>query len=185
MAIDPGHGGSDPGTIGYHGSFEKDINLAISLFLGKLLKEAGAEVVYTRDTDVYVSIFERPEIAVRAGADLFISIHANSHIKRGTARGTETLYRANDLVSQRLAQLVQAELVQAITLVDRRIWGRDDLAIFNGSTIPAVLVEVGFLDHPDEEVLLRAEGFQQIAAEGIYNGIERFILEYFGKGEGQ
>jgi N-acetylmuramoyl-L-alanine amidase len=80
---------------------------------------------------------------------------------------------------------VQAELVQAITLVDRRIWGRDDLAIFNGSTIPAVLVEVGFLDHPDEEVLLRAEGFQQIAAEGIYNGIERFILEYFGKGEGQ
>ncbi len=185
VAIDPGHGGSDPGTIGYHGSFEKDINLAISFFLGKLLKEAGAEVVYTRDTDVYVSIFERPEIAVRAGADLFISIHANSHIKRGTARGTETLYRANDLVSQRLAQLVQAELVQAITLVDRRIWGRDDLAIFNGSTIPAVLVEVGFLDHPDEEVLLRAEGFQQIAAEGIYNGIERFILEYFGKGEGQ
>jgi len=85
----------------------------------------------------------------------------------GTARGTETLYRANDLVSQRLAQLVQAELVQAITLVDRRIWGRDDLAIFNGSTIPAVLVEVGFLDHPDRKrSLLRAEGFQQIAAGG-------------------
>ena len=88
IAVDPGHGGSDPGTIGYQGTFEKDVNLAISLYLGELLSEARAKVIYTRDTDVYVSIFQRPEIAMEAGADLFVSVHANSHIERGRARGT-------------------------------------------------------------------------------------------------
>jgi len=141
------------------------------------LSEAGAKVVYTRDRDVYVSIFDRPAIAVQAGADLFVSIHSNSHIERGKARGTETLYRAKDPVSELLARAVQDEVVKAITLVDRRIWGRNDLAVFNGSQLPSVMVEVGFLDHPDEEVLLRASGFQKVAAQGIYNGIERFYLE--------
>lgn len=177
IAVDPGHGGSDPGTIGYQGTFEKDVNLAISLYLGELLSEAGAKVIYTRDTDVYVSIFQRPEIAMEAGADLFVSVHANSHIERGRARGTETLYRAGDPASELFARIVQEELVKAITLIDRRIWGREDLAVFNGSNIPAVLVEVGFLDHPDEEVLLRASGFQKVAAQGIFNGIVRFCLE--------
>ncbi|HPT83687.1 MAG TPA: N-acetylmuramoyl-L-alanine amidase family protein [Limnochordia bacterium] len=177
IAVDPGHGGSDPGTIGYRGTFEKDVNLAISLYLGELLSEAGAKVVYTRDSDVYVSIFRRPEIALEAQADLFVSIHVNSHIERGRARGTETLYRAGDPISERFARIVQDELVKAITLIDRRIWGRNDLAVFNGSDIPSILVEVGFLDHPDEEVLLRAPGFQEAAAQGIFNGIVRFYLE--------
>lgn len=177
IAVDPGHGGSDPGALGFHGTFEKDVVLAIARYLGEYLTEAGAQVVYTRDTDTYVSIFERPAIAKEAGAHLFVSIHVNSTIQRGVARGTETLYRANDPVSQLFARIVQDEVVKAITLVDRRIWGRDDLAVFNGSKIPAILVEVGFLDHPDEEVLLRAPGFQKVAAQGIYNGIERFYLE--------
>lgn len=177
VAIDPGHGGSDPGTLGFQGTFEKDVVLAIGRYLGEFLTQAGAQVVYTRSTDTYVSIFERPEIAKQAGAHLFISIHANSTIQRGAARGTETLYRAHDPVSQALARTIQDEVVKVITLADRRIWGRDDLAVFNGSKIPAIMVEVGFLDHPDEEVLLRAPGFQQAAAQGIYNGIERFYLE--------
>lgn len=177
VVVDPGHGGSDPGAIGYHGSFEKDINLAISLYLGEFLSQAGAKVVYTRDSDAYVSIFERPEIAAQAKADLFISVHTNAHIQRGTARGTETLYRANDPASELLARTVQDEVVQSITLANRRIWGRSDLAVFDNTKMPAIMVEVGFLDHPDEEVLLRAPGFQEAAAQGIFNGIRRFYLE--------
>ncbi len=177
VVVDPGHGGSDPGAIGFQGTFEKDVNLAIGLYLGEFLSQAGAKVVYTRDRDIYVSIFERPEIARQADADLYVSIHANAHIERGKARGTETLYRAKDLASEILARTVQNEVVKAITLADRRIWGRDDLAVFNQTKMPAILVEVGFLDHPDEEVLLRAPGFQRVAAQGIYNGIERFYLE--------
>ena len=177
VVVDAGHGGSDPGTIGHHGTFEKDVNLAISLYLGEYLSQAGARVIYTRDSDAYVSIFERPAIATQAGADLFISVHANSSINRGTARGTETLYRAKDPVSELLARTVQDEVVAAVTLANRRIWGRDDLAVFNNSKIPAIMVEVGFLDHPDEELLLRAPGFQKVAAQGIFNGIRRFYLE--------
>jgi N-acetylmuramoyl-L-alanine amidase len=177
IAVDPGHGGSDPGAIGYQGTFEKDVNLGVSLYLGELLAQAGAKVIYTRDSDVYVSIFERPEIATQAGAHLFVSIHSNSNIERGRARGTETLYRDGDPVSEMFARIVQEELVKSITLIDRRIWGRKDLAVFNGSSLPAILVEVGFLDHPDEEVLLRAPGFQKAAAQGIFNGIVRFYLE--------
>ncbi|HHY10036.1 MAG TPA: N-acetylmuramoyl-L-alanine amidase, partial [Firmicutes bacterium] len=177
IAVDPGHGGSDPGAIGHDGTFEKDIALAVSKFLGELLQKAGAQVVYTREKDVYVSIFERPELAIAAQADIYVSVHTNSHIKRGTARGTETLYRAGDQISQLLARSVQDELVKAITLIDRRIWPRDDLAVFNGSTIPAILVEVGFLDHPEEEILLKAEGFQRAAAEGIFHGVVRFFDE--------
>lgn len=177
ITVDPGHGGSDPGTIGYQGTFEKDIALSIARYLGEFLAADGAKVVYTRDQDLYVSIFERPQIATRSNSDLFVSIHLNSHIERGIARGTETLYRAKDPVSELFARTVQDEVVKAITLVDRRIWGRDDLAVFNGCKIPAIMVEVGFLDHPDEEVLLRAPGFQKVAAEGIYNGIKRFYLE--------
>lgn len=177
VVVDPGHGGSDPGAIGYQGTFEKDINLSIGLYLGDFLSQAGAKVVFTRGTDEYVSIFRRPEIAIEANADLFVSIHANSHIERGKARGTETLYRASDPASEQFARTTQDEVVKAITLVDRRIWGRGDLAVFNGSDLPSIMVEVGFLDHPDEEVLLRAPGFQKVAAQGIYNGIKRFYLE--------
>lgn len=177
IVVDPGHGGSDPGTIGYQGTFEKDVNLAIALFLGEFLSQAGARVVYTRNTDVYVSIFERPEIAAKANADLYVSVHANASLNKGSVRGTETLYRAKDPVSEVFARTVQEELVNSITLANRRIWGRDDLAVFNNTRMPAIMVEVGFLDHPDEEVLLRAPGFQEAAAQGIYNGIKRFYLE--------
>jgi len=177
IAVDPGHGGSDPGAIGYHGTFEKDVNLAIGLYLGELLSQAGARVVYTRENDTYVSIFERPAIANQASADLYISVHANAHVNRGTVRGTETLYRAKDPASESLARAVQEELVKAITLVNRRIWGREDLAVFNQTKMPAIMVEVGFIDNADEELLLRAAGFQKVAAQGIYNGIRRFYLE--------
>ena len=90
IAVDPGHGGSDPGAIGYQGTFEKDVNLAIGLYLGELLHEAGAKVIFTRDSDIYVSIFERPEIALRP---VLISLCPFTPIPHpaGTARGLRLL----------------------------------------------------------------------------------------------
>jgi N-acetylmuramoyl-L-alanine amidase len=93
IAIDPGHGGYDTGTMGPHGLLEKDLCLNVALRLGQLIEEnmAGAEVVYTRTDDRHVSLEERTGIANSANADLFISIHANSsHIRE--ARGAETYY---------------------------------------------------------------------------------------------
>ncbi len=174
VVVDPGHGGSDPGAIGPRGTFEKDVVLDISLYLGALLAEAGAEVVFTRTTDKYVSIFERPQMAIHAGADILVSVHANSYIGN-SARGTETLYHPKDVKNQLLAQSIQTELVRAVELMDRGLRRRTDLAILNHSHIPAALVEVGFINHREEELLLRSSGFQQVAAEGIFNGIVKYF----------
>ncbi len=93
IAIDPGHGGFDTGAMGPHGLMEKNLCLDVALRLGRLIQQniAGAEVVYTRTTDKFVSLEDRTAIANRAHADLFISIHANSS-DSPQARGVETYY---------------------------------------------------------------------------------------------
>lgn len=91
VVIDPGHGGKDPGAVGKN-SYEKDIVLDISLKLGILFEENFPDIkfIFTRDSDVFIPLHERAEIANRNKADLFISIHANS-IPTPTSSGTETL----------------------------------------------------------------------------------------------
>ena len=92
IALDAGHGGHDPGAIGRGGTQEKDITLAIVLKLEKLLRtELGADVVMTRDTDVFIPLEERTAIANSSGADLFLSVHINSARSRA-GRGLETYY---------------------------------------------------------------------------------------------
>jgi N-acetylmuramoyl-L-alanine amidase len=92
IVIDPGHGGHDTGTIGPHGLEEKDLVLEVSLRLGKLLESRlGAQVIYTRDDDSFIPLETRTAIANREGADLFISVHANSS-RDPQARGVETYY---------------------------------------------------------------------------------------------
>jgi N-acetylmuramoyl-L-alanine amidase len=93
IVIDPGHGGHDTGTIGPHGLEEKDVCLDVALRLGKIIEQhlPGAQVIYTRKTDVFIPLQQRTAIANQADADLFISIHANSSPDPG-ARGIETYY---------------------------------------------------------------------------------------------
>ncbi|MGH9582165.1 MAG: N-acetylmuramoyl-L-alanine amidase, partial [Bryobacteraceae bacterium] len=92
IVIDPGHGGHDTGTIGPDGLMEKDLVLDVALRLGKLIRRRlGAEVIYTRSTDVFIPLQERTKIANEAKADLFLSIHANSSPER-TTTGVETYY---------------------------------------------------------------------------------------------
>jgi len=92
IVIDPGHGGHDTGTIGPHGLEEKDLVLEVSMRLGKLLEShLGAQIIYTRDDDSFIPLETRTAIANREGADLFISVHANSS-RDPQARGVETYY---------------------------------------------------------------------------------------------
>jgi N-acetylmuramoyl-L-alanine amidase len=92
IVIDPGHGGHDTGTIGPNGLEEKDLVLDVSLRLGKLLaSRLGAEVVYTRKDDTFIPLEDRTAIANQEGADLFVSVHANSS-QDPDARGVETYY---------------------------------------------------------------------------------------------
>jgi N-acetylmuramoyl-L-alanine amidase/type II secretory pathway predicted ATPase ExeA len=113
IAIDPGHGGYDTGTVGPHGLLEKNLCLDVALRLGQLIDEniASAEVVYTRKDDRHVSLEERTAIANNANADLFISIHANSSDDR-EARGVETFYLSL-ATSQESMELARRENVFA------------------------------------------------------------------------
>jgi N-acetylmuramoyl-L-alanine amidase len=92
IVIDAGHGGHDPGSIGRGGLQEKDLVLDVALRLEKMVRaELGAEVVMTRSTDVFIPLEERTAIANSRGADLFLSIHANSS-RNPRARGVETYF---------------------------------------------------------------------------------------------
>ena len=92
ICLDAGHGGHDPGAIGRGGTQEKDITLAIVLKLEKLIRsELGADVVMTRDTDIFIPLEERTAIANSSGADLFLSVHINS-ARNSAGRGLETYY---------------------------------------------------------------------------------------------
>jgi N-acetylmuramoyl-L-alanine amidase len=92
VVIDAGHGGHDSGTIGPNGLMEKDLVLDVALRLGSMItKQMGAEVIYTRSTDVFIPLEERTRIANDQKADLFISVHANSS-SEPAATGVETYY---------------------------------------------------------------------------------------------
>jgi len=89
VVLDAGHGGKDPGKVGYQNAKEKDIALKIVLQVGKLLEnEKNIKIVYTRKTDVFIDLWERGRIANKADADLFVSIHCNAH--NSQASGAET-----------------------------------------------------------------------------------------------
>ena len=90
LVIDPGHGGKDPGAINGKNQ-EKAINLNVALKMGKLIEEncKNVKVIYTRKTDVFVELYKRADIANKAGADMFISVHTNS-AKNKSANGAET-----------------------------------------------------------------------------------------------
>ena len=101
LVLDAGHGGKDPGALGKTGR-EKNINLAVTLAVGRLVEQnlKDVKVVYTRKTDVFVELSERAAIANRAKADLFVSIHTNALPKGAQGRGSETytlgMHRAAD-----------------------------------------------------------------------------------------
>lgn len=90
VVLDAGHGGKDPGKVGYQGIKEKDVALSIVLKVGKLLEDSGnnISVIYTRKTDEFIDLWERGRIANKADADLFVSIHCNAH--KPDAEGAET-----------------------------------------------------------------------------------------------
>lgn len=181
VVIDPGHGGSEPGAVYNKEIFEKDLNLDIALRLNRLLKEAKIDTVMTRETDVYVGLYERANIANRLQADLFVSIH-NNWIDIPSYSGTMTLYYPYDnggggLTSKRFAEIVQEELLKKLGSIDRKIIPRPNLVVLNSTKMPAVLAEIGFISNKDEREKLLNPEYREKAAIGLYNGIIRALNE--------
>ena len=174
VALDPGHGGPDSGAVSRSGTPEKVFNLDIARRLGALLESAGARVVLTRTDDVYVELDERAEIARRAGAQVLISIHNNASTS-GQGSGSEVLYASRDPAGRLLAELLHDALVEQAGQTGRGVKVRNDLRVLKVATMPAALVEVAFVDHPEDERRLQEPSFRQRVAEALFSGVVSFF----------
>ena len=176
ISIDAGHGGHDPGAV-QNGVNEKDITLEVAKKLDSALKKEGYDIVMTRDKDVYVELKERADIANRNNSDIFISLHCNSFSSE-SAHGIEVLYNPNRSGSKQLAQLVLDELVKATGARNRGIKERPELAVLKHTTMPAILVEMGFISNKAEAQKLQTASYQNKIVEAIVKGVEKYIDTY-------
>ena len=174
VIIDAGHGGErDPGAV-FEGRQEKDDALRLALAVGRILEENGVEVLYTRINDVYDSPLEKAQIANESGADYLISIHRNAMPIPGTASGIMSLVYQYGGVAELLGRNINRELAR-LGFADLGVIDRPGLAILRRSEMPAVLVEAGFIDNPQDNALFDAM-FPEIA-QAIADGILLTIKE--------
>jgi len=175
-------GGGTHGVVS--GLREADLNLAVALHLRTLLEQAGIKVVMTRTRTAGTSIgnIARARIANKAGARLFLRIHADGSTDP-SARGTHTLYPAyrrgwtDDVyaASKRAAGIVQHALRSSLGFPDRGLQERSDYTGFNWANVPVILVEMGFMTNPTEDRLLATDAYQRRAAVGLCRGTLQFL----------
>jgi N-acetylmuramoyl-L-alanine amidase len=173
IALDPGH--PPLGATGPTGLREADANLSVALQLKAMLQAAGARVVMTRTADTAIDLWSRVALADSSGAELLVSIHNNAlpdGVNPFTNNGTSVFY--NQPRSMPLAAEVQRALVRRLKLPDLGI-SRADLAVVRPTWMPAVLCEGMFLILPDQETLLRSPQGQRLYAQGVLEGIRRFL----------
>jgi N-acetylmuramoyl-L-alanine amidase len=201
IVVDCGHGGDDTGKVGCFGIKEKEITLSIGRQLAQTLTTKGYRVSLTRSTDTFVPLDKRTTYANSLGADLFVSIHANSGVSEH-AHGLETYWSgdhliqthmectdnvlkkkymdyiaARDRASFDLAHTIHNELLttvrQKFTLHDRKVKSSVGQVIF-GTQMPSVIVELGFISNLKEARLLKSKEYQQVLVQGIQNGIQKY-----------
>jgi len=182
IVVDPGHGGRESGARD-GGVLEKDLNLKIAAEVAAQLRAAGAAVILTRESDVVVSLPARPQAAIDNNADFFISIHCNSNAAPGSASGIETYYHRRDISGMLLADSVHAAVCAHTGSIDRRV--RSDTSLYStgfavlrglqGTTIPGLLLECGYLNHSGDRARLGKPEFHKKIASGVVAGLKRYV----------
>ena len=174
VVIDAGHGGEyDPGAV-FEGRQEKDDALRLALAVGDILEDNGVEVIFTRVTDVYDTPYEKADMANEADADFFVSIHRNAAAEPGRGSGTMTLVYQEEGLAQELADSINREL-RRTGFADLGIFERPGLVVLRKTEMPAVLVEAGFIDNPEDNERFDQQ-FDEIAsaiATGILDVVAR------------
>lgn len=174
VTVDPGHGGRDPGASA-NGIIEKDLNLFVGLKVREYLEREGFQVVMTRSDDTFIELEERVKIAEKNNSDIFVSIHGNAATSE--ARGSESYYYAASLNqrsqdSQQLATFIQKRLVEALGTRDRGV-KHGNFHVIRETSMPAALVELGFITNKDDAAILKTH--RQAAAKAISQG----IIDYY------
>lgn len=174
VVIDPGHGGFDPGAI--NGKiYESNINLDISLKLEKQLNELGIKTFMLRETDEFIGVYERAELANLLNGTLFVSVHINA-LEDSDFSGIMTLAYPGvpnyDYPNgQLLASFIQSGIISSTDATDLGIIDRDKLVVLKDTNMPSVLVECGFITNEDELSNMLQPDYQNLIANGIANGI--------------
>ncbi len=161
IVLDAGHGGENPGAT-YQGRQEKDDALNLVLAIGRILEENGQEVYYTRTTDIYESPAQKAAEANQVGADYFVSVHRNSSPYPNQYTGIESLVYNKYGLAARMAKNINAEL-EKVGFANQGIQERPNLAVLRRTRMPAVLVEVGFIN-TDADNALSDSRFDEVAA---------------------
>lgn len=174
VVVDPGHGGADVGAVGINDLYEADVVLAISQQVGAILQQQGIYVIMTRTDDREIDLEPRVQMAEQANATLFVSIHANSMgMDRPDVNGTETYYYSS---GEGLAQVIQNSIVSNIDMNDRGV-RQARFYVLRRTTMPAVLVEVGFVTGSEDGPRLADASFQSRMAQAIAQGILTYIQQ--------
>jgi len=190
VVVDAGHGGDDPGEIGKGGIEEKDITLAVAKKLADYLTQDGAKVLLTRETDTDLcdpatvgaaakmmeSLQRRVALANDNKAELFLSIHANS-FSDSSKCGAQTYVQPGMEKSLQAGRFIQEELARQLNNTKSKHPVEVDHYLTKNTTMPAVVIEVGYLSNDAEARLLMDESYQERVARAIYTG----VLKYFAQ----
>ena len=172
--VDAGHGGSDPGALGF-GYRESDINLQIAKKVEAKLKDKGIDVKMTRTTDTYYSLSERAKMANDYAADAFISIHQNSaDVESGN--GVETYYNRNREEDKPLSNDIQKNIIKQTSAKDRGVKNAG-FVVLKETNMTAALAECGFISNKEEANKISNSNYQDKIATGIADGIEKYLKE--------
>lgn len=167
VVIDAGHGGFDRGGVPGQRVAEKEMALDVAQRLKKRLRKEGYQIVMTRDSDVFVPLGERARIANRYRDAILVCVHFNSATRVG-ANGIETYYYSSD--SAQLAANIHRHVVAGTTTENRGI-RRRGYFVLRRTSIPAVLVECGFLTNPDEARMALQGSYRERLADKIADGV--------------
>lgn len=173
VAIDPGHGGRDPGAVG-NGLYEKNVVFGISNLVIAELRRRGINAVSTRTRDVEIDLQPRVNKAEGVRADVFVSIHANAiSLSRPDINGLETYYYATS-AGYRLARNIHSSILRNVSIGDRGI-RQARFYVLRKTSMPSVLVETGFITGARDSKNFKSQAYQQKMAKGIADGIVNYL----------
>ncbi|MEG5163231.1 N-acetylmuramoyl-L-alanine amidase [Microcoleus sp. AT3-A2] len=174
VAIDPGHGGRDPGAVGIQSIQEKEIVLDISFQVARLLEQQGVQAVMTRTDDSEIDLEPRVSLAERVDATLFVSIHANAiNMSRPDISGIETYYFGS---GEDLARVIHGSILQGTGATDRRV-RQARFYVLRKTSMPSVLVEVGFVTGAEDAARLSDPAYRSQMAASIARGILVYLQQ--------
>lgn len=180
VVVDPGHGGSDPGAR-FGGVQEKDLTLSIGKLVAARLAEAGATVIITRKTDVFIPLTTRAQIANKSHADFFICCHFNDSGGSRNMSGTITFHHLGNAISRVLGECIQHEIAQVSGIPNVGVWSdgkiypQSGFSVLRNIKMPGVLIEFGFVDSNSDRKRIVTGDFQEAAANAVVQGIKVYL----------